>query len=48
MFPSPRLEVSVKAIRVHAFGGNEAMVLDEVPDPSAGEGEYVVKIRAAG
>lgn len=38
----------MKAIRVHAFGGNEAMALDEVPDPTAGEGEYVVRIRAAG
>ncbi len=38
----------MKAIRVHAFGGNDAMVLDDVPDPTAGEGEYVVKIRAAG
>lgn len=38
----------MKAIRVHAFGGNEAMVLDEVAEPVAGEGEYVVRVRAAG
>lgn len=38
----------MKAIRVHAFGGNDQLRLDEVPDPVAGEGEYVVKIHAAG
>lgn len=38
----------MKAIRVHAFGGNDALVLDEIPEPTAGEGEYVVKVRAAG
>ncbi|MFO0760232.1 MAG: NADP-dependent oxidoreductase [Byssovorax sp.] len=38
----------MKAMLVHAFGGNDAMVLGEVPDPVAGEGEYVVRIRAAG
>lgn len=38
----------MKAIQVHAFGGNDAMVLEDVPDPVAGEGEYVVRIRAAG
>lgn len=38
----------MKAIRVHAFGGNDAMVFEDVPDPVADEGEYVVRIRAAG
>ncbi|MFO0628448.1 MAG: NADP-dependent oxidoreductase [Polyangiales bacterium] len=38
----------MKAIRVHAYGGNDAMVLDDVADPVAGEGEYVVRVRAAG
>ncbi len=38
----------MKAIQVHAFGGNDALVLDEVENPVAGEGEYVVRIRAAG
>lgn len=40
-------EVTAKAIRVHAFGGNDALTLDEVAEPTAGEGEYVVRIRAA-
>lgn len=38
----------MKAIRVHAFGGNQAMVYEDVPNPTAGEGEYVVRVRAAG
>lgn len=38
----------MKAIRVHAFGGNDAMVCEDVADPVAGEGEYLVRIRAAG
>ena len=38
----------MKAIRVHAFGGNDALVYEDAPDPTAGEGEYVVRIRAAG
>lgn len=38
----------MKAIRVHAFGGNDALVYEDVQDPTAGEGEYVVRVRAAG
>jgi NADPH2:quinone reductase len=38
----------MKAIRVHAFGGPEVLKLEEVPDPKAGPGEVVVRVRAAG
>jgi NADPH2:quinone reductase len=36
------------AVRVHAPGGAEAMVYEEVPDPTPGPGEAVVRIEAAG
>jgi NADPH2:quinone reductase len=38
----------MKAIRVHEFGGPEVMVLEDVPDPEAGPGQVVVRIKAAG
>ena len=38
----------MKAIRVHTFGGPEVLRLDEVPDPKAGPGQVLVRIRAAG
>ncbi|MFO0631121.1 MAG: hypothetical protein U0325_36600 [Polyangiales bacterium] len=42
------MTTTMKAIRVHAFGGNDALTLDEVPTPEAGEGEYLLRVRAAG
>jgi NADPH2:quinone reductase len=39
---------TMKAIRVHHFGGPEVLRLDEVPDPVAGAGQVLVRIRAAG
>lgn len=38
----------MKAIRVHAFGGPEALKLEDLPDPTPGPGQVVVKIHAAG
>ena len=38
----------MKAIRVHEWGAAEVMRLEEVPDPTAGPGEAVVRIEAAG
>jgi NADPH:quinone reductase len=38
----------MKAIRVHEFGGPAVLKLEDVPDPTAGPGQVVVRIRAAG
>src|SRR5262245_7126660 len=38
----------MRAIRVHEFGGPEVMKLETVPDPSAGAGQVVVRLHAAG
>src|SRR6185369_8425039 len=38
----------MKAIRVHEYGGPAVMKLEDVPDPVAGPGEVVVRVRAAG
>jgi NADPH2:quinone reductase len=38
----------VKAIRVHAHGGPEALVLEDVPLPPPGPGQVLVAVKAAG
>jgi NADPH2:quinone reductase len=38
----------MKAIRVHTPGGPEVMKLEDVPEPTAGPGQAVVKLEAAG
>src|SRR5262249_61687213 len=38
----------MKAIRVHEFGGPAVLKLEDVPDPKAGPGELLVRVRAAG
>jgi NADPH:quinone reductase len=38
----------VKAIRVHAHGGPEALVLEDVPLPAPGPGQVLVAVKAAG
>ena len=40
--------MTMKAIRVHEFGGPEKLVLEEVSDPQPSAGEVVVQIKAAG
>src|SRR5258706_9033864 len=38
----------MKAIRIHAFGGPDALRLEEVPDPKPGPGQVVVRAKAIG
>ena len=38
----------MKAIRVHSFGGPEVLRLEDVPEPRAGAGQVVVRVKAAG
>ena len=38
----------MKAIRVHEFGGPELMRLEDVPDPTAGPGQVVIRVNAVG
>ena len=38
----------MKAIRIHAAGGPEALKLDDVPEPTPGPGQALVKLAAAG
>jgi len=38
----------MKAIRVHEFGGPAVLKIEEIPDPKAGPGDVVVRVRAAG
>ncbi len=38
----------MKAIRVHEFGGPEALRLEEVTEPGVGAGQVLVRVRAAG
>lgn len=37
----------MRAVRIHGYGGPEVMHLDEVATPQAGEGQVLVKVRAA-
>ncbi|MEU6717070.1 NADP-dependent oxidoreductase [Nonomuraea sp. NPDC046802] len=37
----------MRAVRVHAFGGPDSMVYEEVPRPEAGPGEVLIRIHAA-
>ena len=38
----------MKTIRLHARGGPEAFAYEEAPQPHPGEGEVLVRVRAAG
>jgi NADPH:quinone reductase-like Zn-dependent oxidoreductase len=37
----------MRALRIHSYGGPEIMRIDEVPVPSAGAGQVVVRVHAA-
>ncbi|MCK2214114.1 NADP-dependent oxidoreductase [Actinomadura sp. ATCC 31491] len=41
-------EQTMTAVRVHAFGGPEVLVAEEVPRPEPGPGDVLVRVRAAG
>ena len=36
----------MKAVRLHAFGAPDNLVMDDVPEPQAGPDEVVVRIQA--
>ena len=38
----------MQAIRVHEFGGIEALVADDIPRPEPGSGEVLLRVKAAG
>jgi NADPH:quinone reductase-like Zn-dependent oxidoreductase len=38
---------TMRAVRIHRFGGPDVLALDEVPVPTPGAGELLVKVRAA-
>jgi NADPH:quinone reductase-like Zn-dependent oxidoreductase len=38
----------MKAIRMHSRGGPESLVYEDAPEPSTGEGDALVRVRAAG
>jgi NADPH2:quinone reductase len=38
----------MKAIRIHSLGGPEVQQLEEVPDPTPGEGQALIRVEAAG
>ena len=42
------MEMKMKAIRVHEFGGPEVLKLEEVATPKPSAGEVLVRIHAAG
>ena len=37
----------MKAIRIHEDGGPEVLRYEDVPDPEPGEGEVLIRLRAA-
>src|ERR687898_3520282 len=38
----------MQAIRVHHFGGLDALVAEDVPRPTPGDGEVLLRVKAAG
>ena len=39
---------TMKAVRQHTYGSVEVLVLEDVPRPKPGEGDLLVRVRAAG
>jgi NADPH2:quinone reductase len=42
------LLASMKAIRVHRYGGPDVLTLEDVPEPQAGPGQVVLRVKAVG
>jgi NADPH:quinone reductase-like Zn-dependent oxidoreductase len=40
--------LTMKAVRIHRFGGPEVLSYEEVPRPNPGEGQVMVRLKAAG
>jgi hypothetical protein len=40
--------VAMKANRIHVFGGPEVILFEDVPRPTPGTGEVLVRVHAAG
>ena len=38
----------MKAARIHRFGSPDVIVIDDLPCPTPGEGELIVRVAAAG
>ncbi|MDJ0571508.1 MAG: hypothetical protein QNJ53_21010, partial [Pleurocapsa sp. MO_192.B19] len=38
----------MKAVRIHSYGGLETMIYEDAPRPQPGEGEVLIRVRAAG
>src|SRR5687768_18547718 len=45
---APAQERTMKAIRVHEFGGPEVLKYEDAPVPEPGEGQMLVRVHAAG
>src|SRR5689334_15532243 len=37
---------SMKAVRLHAYGGPDVLTYEEAPRPTAGEGEVLIRVHA--
>ncbi len=42
------MTVTMKANRIHRFGGPEVILFEDVPRPTPGMGEVLVRVHAAG
>lgn len=38
---------TMKAVRLHQFGGPEGLIYEDAPKPEAGPGEVLIRVRAA-
>lgn len=38
---------TMKAVRIHAFGGNDALRYEDVPRPAPAAGEVLIKVHAS-